>query len=314
MSRARDIIQEIAEVRQRQSSNYAMAELSTRLFALERAFKAYEALDSELKKYFPVALIACIEGHCRLAIKNLVDAGEPYLTNAEKLIGQTKLDFSVLRAVHGRSVSVGEIISHVVPLSRLEHIDSAFSSLLGRNFLDDLRITYNRWAHEVNGQPKEPILKDPDAVFSDVQRTFELRHIICHELATAYEINGDEIARCFENCLLFVRATDELVSNTLHPGAPLTQTEMNIAAAQSLRDAKNKMDMAEADLKGRLSPVDLAAFEKSQKMWVEYCEAWAEFHAGPIEGSGTIRPLLYARTAEAATERRTEELLAYRQL
>ncbi len=124
-----------------------------RHFALEHAFKAYETLDNELKRYFPVALIACIEGHCRLAIKNLVDAGEPYLTNAERLIGPTKLEFSVLRAVHGRTISVGEIVSHGVPLSRIEHIDSAFSSLLGHSFLRELRTTYDRWAHEVKGQP-----------------------------------------------------------------------------------------------------------------------------------------------------------------
>lgn len=314
MSRARDIIEEIAQIRQRRRFHEAMAELLMRLFSLEHAFKSYETLDDELKRYFPVAMIACIEGYCRLAIKNLVDAGEPYLTNAERLFSSTKLEFAILRAVHGRTISVGEIVSHGVPLSRIEHIDSSFSSLLGRSFLRELRSTYDRWAHEVKGQPKEPILRDADAVFADVQRTFELRHIICHELATAYEIQAEEIARCFESCLLFVRAADELVSNTLHPNAPLTQKEMSIAAGQSLEDARSKMATAEASLKGRLSPADFEAFEKSQAKWGEYCEAWAEFCAGPIVGAGTIRPLLYLGVAEAATQRRMEELLAYRQL
>ena len=184
MSKARDIIQEIAEVRERRRIGNAMAELSLRLLALEQAFKLHGNTDAELAKYFPVALIACLEGYLRMAIKDLVDAGEPYLSNAEKPASSVKLDFSLLRAVHGKSVTVGEIVSHGVPISRLEHIESVFSSLLGTSFLSKLRVVSDRWAHEIKGQPAEAILKDPDRVLGEVPRTFALRPIIFHGIAS----------------------------------------------------------------------------------------------------------------------------------
>jgi hypothetical protein len=174
MSRTRDIIQEIADVRQRRRFGSAMAELPMRLFALEQAFKAHDKIEAELIRYFPVALIACVEGYFRMVIKDLIDAGEPYLTNAEKPASSLKLDFSLLRAVHGRTITVGELVAHSVRLSRLEHIETVLSGLLAKGFLNSLCTITDRWAHEIMGKPTEPILSEPDKVFADVARTFEL--------------------------------------------------------------------------------------------------------------------------------------------
>ncbi len=314
MSRTRDIIQEIADIRQRRRFGEAMAELTMRLFALEQAFKKHDSGDAELTRYFPVALIACVEGYFRLAIKDLVDAGDPYLTNAAKLLSSMKLDLSVLRAVHGNTVSVGELVAHGVQLSQLEHIESALSILLSKSFLRELRSTTDRWAHEVKGEPVQPIIGNPDAVFADVARTFELRHIICHELASAYEIQPEEISRCFESCVLFLRAADEVVSETLHPGSPLTQTDMNIAAGESLNQAKERLAAAVVALRARLDPSQVVAFDNSQSEWQGYCDAWAEFCAGDRATGGTIWPLIYCSAAQATIERRIEEISSFRQL
>ncbi|GGX62467.1 hypothetical protein GCM10007392_32960 [Saccharospirillum salsuginis] len=314
MSKARDIIQEIAEVRERRRIGNAMAELPLRLFALERAFKLHGSTDAELAKYFPVALIACLEGYFRMAIKDLVDAGEPYLSNAEKPASSVKLDFSLLRAVHGKSVTVGEIVSHGVPISRLEHIESVFSSLLGTGFLSNLRVVSDRWAHEVKGQPAEPILKDPDRVFGDVARTFELRHIICHEIASAYEINLAEIESCFESCVAFLRAADELISETLYPNAPLTQSDMNTSAGESLIKKRAEVEYAIDELQKSLGEKEIDSLNKSQQLWEEYCDAWAHFVAGEREDGGTIWPVIYAGTAEANAQNRLDEIKSYRRL
>ena len=48
-----------------------------------------------------------------MAIKDLIDAGEPYLSNAEKPASSIKLDFSVLRAVHGKTITVGELVAQL---------------------------------------------------------------------------------------------------------------------------------------------------------------------------------------------------------
>lgn len=314
MGRTRDIIQEIAEVRHRRRFGSAMAELPLRLFALEHAFKKHDKSEDELTRYFPVALIACVEGYFRMAIKELVDAGEPYLSNAEKQAFSIKLDFSVLRAIHGKTITVGEFVAHSVQLSRLEHLEAVLSNLLNTGFLQAIRATTNRWAHEVKGQPVTPILAKPDEVFADVARTFELRHIICHEIASAYEIEPEEVTRCFESCVVFLRAADEFISETIHPGAPLTQTEMNIAARQSLEERREQLADAVAELRSRLDAAELAAFDESQEKWQTYCDAWADFVAGERASSGTIWPLNYASEAEAVVKRRLEEVSCYKRL
>ena len=314
MSRTRDIIQEIAEVRQRRRFGSAMAELPLRLFALEHAFKKHDRSENELTRYFPVALIACIEGYFRMAIKDLIDAGEPYLSNAEKPASSIKLDFSVLRAVHGKTITVGELVAHGVQLSRLDHLEAVLSNLLGTGFLQGLRTTTDRWAHEVKGEPAAPILAKPDEVFADVARTFELRHIICHEIASAYEIESEEVARCFESCVAFLRAADEFISETIHPGAPLTQTDMNIAAGKSLDERRGQLAGAVAELRSRLDAEELTAFDKSQEKWQTYCDAWADFVAGERASGGTIWPLIHAGAAEALVKQRLEEVSGYKRL
>jgi hypothetical protein len=313
MSRTRDIIQEIAEVRRRRRFGPAMAELLFRLFALEQAFKEHDRNKRELSRYFPVALIACVEGYFRIAIKELIDAGEPYLSNAEKPASSMKIDFSIVRAVHGKSVTVGELVAHGIPLSRLDHVEAALSNLLGISFLRALRSTVDRWAHEVKGNAAVPILTEPDQVFADVAKTFELRHIICHEMASAYEIEYDEVARCFESCVKFLRASDELISETMQPGAPLTQSEMNIAAGKSLADARQSMAQAVSDLRARLTGDDLAAFEDAQENWEKYCTAWAEFDAMEVKG-GTMWPTVRAGSEEALVRQRISELRSYRRM
>ncbi|RJS91988.1 lysozyme inhibitor LprI family protein [Salinisphaera sp. Q1T1-3] len=309
-----DIIQEIADVRQRRRFGKAMPELIMRLFALEQAFKNQPSHQDELINYFPVALIACLEGYFRMAIKDLVDAGEPFLSNAEKPASSIKIDFSILRAVHGRTITVGELVSHGVKLSRLDHVDAALSHLLGNGFLDVLRTVSDRWEHEVKGEERAPILQEPDKTFADVSRMFELRHIICHEIPSAYEISREEIERCFESCASFLRAADELLSESMNPGAPLTQTAMNIAAGESLENKQKELAEAISSLETKLDEKGVEAFRKSQDSWVAYSEAWADFVADESASGGTIWPVIHAGSLEQLTVTRISKIREFRKL
>ena len=314
MSRTRDIIQEIADVRQRRRFGSAMSELPVRLFALEQVFEEYDKSQSELTRYFPVALIACVEGYFRMAIRDLVDSGDPYLSNAGKSASSLKIDFSILRAVHGKAITVGELVAHGIPLSRLDFIDCALTNLIGKGFLEALRTTTDRWAYEMQGEVPRPILADSDQVFRDVARTFELRHIICHEIASAYEIEAEEVARCFQSCVAFLRTADEFISETLHPGAPISQYEMNVAAGESLAETRCRLDEATEEVKQHLNTTELAAFNESQSKWEAYSKAWVAFAAGERSKSGTIWPLIAAEAAEASVNRRIDEISGWRRL
>lgn len=314
MSKARDIIEEIAEIRKRRLFGSAMAELPFRLMSLEQAFQDNKGRGGELIRYFPVALIACMEGYFRMVIKDLIDSGEPFLSNADRPTLKVNLDFSVLRAVHGKTITVGELVAHSVQLSRLEHVETALSNILGSGFLKSLETTTDRWAHEIKGEEAIPILANPNGVFADVARTFQLRHIICHEIASAYEIKFDEVARCFESCVAFLKASDEFISETLYPGAPLTQTDMNIAAGDALNDKHAELKVAAEKLLSRLDEAESAAFNDSQEKWQQYCDAWAGFVAGDREGGGTIWPMIFAGAAKETVEMRIQEIRGFRRL
>lgn len=314
MSRVRDIIQEIAEIRKRRRFGTASDELLSRLFSLERAINAHDLKDDETIRYFPVALIACVEAYFRIAIKEIIDKGDPFFSNAEKPLSSVKLDFSVFKAVHGKIISVGELVAHSVQLSRLDQINAMLSTLIGRDFLASLRTVVDRCEHEIRGKPATPILSAPDEVFAGVARTFELRHIICHEIASAYEIKTEEVNICFEHCVDFLRAADEFLSQLLNPDAPLTQTDMNIAAGKALTEQQELLAKAVEELKARLEPSEFPAFDKAHVQWQLYCDSWANFIAGERATCGTIWPLIYASAAEETVKRRLDEIKGYRRL
>lgn len=237
MPKTRELIDQIIEIRERRQCDHAMSELFSRLSTLESAFEQRDTTSEELLKYFPVALVSCMEGYFRLAIKQLIDEGQLFLDNVSTLVSNIKFDFDVVKALSEKQVTVGEFISHHISLNNLAQIQTHVSKVINQDFLFKLSTVYSRWEHEVLGKEKVPILQDPDRVYKSVSRTFELRHIICHELASGFMFDLAEIEECFLGTVLFLKATDELLNEILHPGAPLTQTEMNITARETLKQA-----------------------------------------------------------------------------
>lgn len=308
----RDIINEIIEVSGRRSDNGAASELSNRLHELESAFEKVDKNNIELVRYFPVAMIACIEGYFRMAIKELVDSGEPFLSNAEKYVSKTgiKLDFTILKAVHGKKITAGDFVSHMVSLSRLESIDDVMTAIIGDKFLDNLRLVGDRFSYEVMKIPFASILQNPDVTFSDVQKNFEFRHIICHELASKYDISLQDIESCFESCLFFLRASEEYVNQTIYPNEPLTQRDMNDAAGESLEKIKQQLNEILECCRCNLESEKLIQFNDAQIQWEKYRESWTEFEVSRFFG-GSIAPLIYCTVNQAITEKRIDELLSY---
>ena len=50
----------------------------------------------ELRRYYPIALIACLEDYSRLVIRDLIDFGDPYFSNLTQLSNfEMKLDVLV---------------------------------------------------------------------------------------------------------------------------------------------------------------------------------------------------------------------------
>lgn len=307
MADRRNIVEEILEISGRRKSDIPTGELFIRLLFIEHAYKERNPENKELLRYFPIAIVACMEAYFRLAIKKLIDSGEPYLTNSQAIMPKANIGFDVLKALHGQSITIGDIISHSISINNLAQLDSNISRLLGIEFLKKLSLIQSRWAVEVLKQPKQPILLDAQNTFRHVAKTFELRHIFCHEIASNHEFEIPEIEKCFDNSVLFLKAADELISETLHPNAPLTQADMNIDSAEDYKKEREYFESFLAEVTGLLNEKQIPLFEEANKSWEVLLKNSVEIEGLQYEG-GTIRPTIENSAAARLTKERSEQL------
>lgn len=87
----------------------------------------------------------------------------------------------------------------------------------------------------------------------------------------------------------------------------MTQTEMNIVAAQAYERAERKLETTIAELKEYFSPEEIARLDETNEAWRNYQRKHAEFLASQYEG-GSIKPLIYASALESVTIARIVEL------
>jgi hypothetical protein len=146
MTKKRDIIQEILAIQQRQRFGNAQAEVFVRLSDINSSFKKRNSSDPELLRYYPVALVACIESAFRLLIKELIDFGPPFTERAAKLAATIKFDYDVINAFQGKTISMGDFLSHAVRINNLSDIQTHMSDLFQGDYLDKLRAVSDRWA------------------------------------------------------------------------------------------------------------------------------------------------------------------------
>ena len=87
----------------------------------------------------------------------------------------------------------------------------------------------------------------------------------------------------------------------------MTQSEMNIAAAQAYQRAENRLLDTIEKFKAFYSPDEVLNFDEAQSAWRNYQMKNASFLASRYEG-GTIKPLIYASALESAAVARIVEL------
>lgn len=305
MSKKRDYVEEILSIqsRNRDYSHHLM--LILRLERLETLFNQINDIDEEILKYFPIGLIACLEGYIRTVIKQLIDFGSPFFENISKL-KSIQLDFEVVKAIHQKTITFGDFISHLLPINNLTDINTHLSILTEKDFLQELKFVHDRFEFEVLKKDKKTILENADKVYEGLAKTFELRHIFAHEIANEYFINSDTIAFCFSSVKIFIKVTSEFVSELMFPNAPLTQLEMNMVSANEYEQTFKKLEILEEEFKSLLNKEDLEKFILSQKIWNELKDKDAEFEADIGGKGGSIWPTLYNSAATSIVNKRIE--------
>ncbi len=218
MDRKRSYIDEIISRRNRllRKTN-RWEQVNSRLWPLIYSFEELKKstmnrrLKKELLKYIPIGGIACIEGWYRMAISELIDKGLPFRKNAES-IANIKFDTSSVLAIHEKKLSPGELIAHLLSVSGFEELNKNLSIISGEDFLD--RFKFTRINPESAPNPIY-LTEELPYIFEGVKKTFELRHIFCHELATSAKYGISQIEHCAYGFFFFLVGAYRVVQDLL---------------------------------------------------------------------------------------------------
>jgi uncharacterized protein YecT (DUF1311 family) len=178
---------------------------------------------------------------------------------------------------------------------------------LGFDFYGALRGTVDRSAVEGQGTPKNPIIESLDTVLSDLSDAMAIRHILSHEVAQFQRVPEQDASRFLKSGEQFTNAVSWLISETLHPGAPLTQTDMTIEAGRRAAAEREAMQRAIASVAEALDEEDKALLARSQEAWEEYSRAFCLLEANAAKG-GSMSPMLRNSCSERMAKERRREL------
>ena len=214
MAARRDLLWELAERRSRHFIRVPRYEQTKRrLYDLEGALYFLQRRRSsipprhkrELYRHFPVALVAIAEGHFKMLYRDLIDSGEPFLTNA-KGFRDAKFDFDTIIALQRRSLSIGELISHQLPFSSMAHIDAQLSTLLAEDFPHEFASRLRREDESIGGTVFQTHMRRL------LEELFRQRHVYCHELASTIKPKSIEASTFIKLLRVFLQLVEEHVA------------------------------------------------------------------------------------------------------
>lgn len=204
-------------------------------------------------------------------------------------------------------VSIGEVIAQSVGWHDFGEVNSRLSAILTRDFFAMIRVAEDRWAIEIHGAMKRPTIASLETVLADLTDAMAVRHRLCHESHSYERLSKEDAERYMEAGSLLLSATNSVISETLSPNAPLTQTDMNIAASQSALAVLETLDKEVAALMPKLDAEDQSLLANSQKLWRNYAAGHSELEGNAAKG-GTLRPLLSAKSHEKMAKNRLREI------
>jgi uncharacterized protein YecT (DUF1311 family) len=295
----RSTIDQIIEWKQRRGRSTIGAQLLWKVDDLVRVWHQ-EGQTERFADFVPIRLATIMEVYVRETVRELIDSDPKYMDRSEPLTKNIKLDFILLKSLQGRRVSLGDIIAHSLPVSSLTHILSIYGTLLP-GFKEKLPESRERWIED-RDLSSPPILNDVERILSIIERIFEVRHIVTHEMPSQRPYVIEEIPEFLTSTRDFLSATDWLLIGEAKGDVPRTQTTMNMSAGEDLDLATQEMEKAVIEVRTR-GDVDSEAFEASQKAWETYADADATLHAAQVQG-GSMYPMIWASQKAAITRAR----------
>lgn len=311
MGTRRDLVSEIEEIRSRGDVSGWDNGITKLLFLVDQTRNLEQ--EREEHGYFLVASVSAIETYFRWEIQRLVDSGDARYISRLRLDDSTlKISHDLLVAVHGKRVSIGELIARSVRLHSLDAINKTMGQLLGADLLE---LVKDARSPELRREQKENAPRIIDSIgetLERVKRTFELRHIICHEAHLDMVFQVDEVRSLCSACYGFVLASHYGIEFHRNPDAPLTLAEAYEAASQRVKVLDNEINGVEQQIISKMHSEMAAGFNAIQEAWRIYVRREAEFNSSPSVNMNGNRGQLYFQLAiESCYGKRLLELKEY---
>lgn len=308
----RDYVGEIEEIRDRNGPPNWDGGLTRLLFLATSS--ANLKTEGEEIGYYPVAAIAALETYFRQEIRTLVDSGDVRFVNNVKLDElPLKVDHTLLFALHGRRITVGELVAHAVQLSSLEAINKTMSQLMGENFLALVKDARDPFERREKGDNAPAAIGSADGVIADVKRAFEVRNFICHEAHLRAPTTIEEVQQICPSCYTFARASRFAVKYHLNPRTYLTLEEASNAAADRVSHLNHMIESLEKEITSTMPPHELDAFRAMQDAWRVFVDRKAEFAASQ-QMNGNRGDLHQKLVTEEQFRERVLELTAWKKV
>ena len=225
MARKRDYIAEIQSIKDRlPQGQHRFYLLSERLVSIANAGLYVQnkvkdkSLKEELYRYFPTALVACIQAYYKLAVEDLINHGEAFSKNAKKLrLMQTPLTVEDILNME-KKVTPAQLIAHLLNFNSMSDIDNHMTDLIGEGYLKKLKKT--RFPEDPLKRTKLVTMEEYDKhAFLYLNALFAIRHVYCHEITEKPKFTANMLTGTIVNVWSFFMASNHLIGALL--GEPL---------------------------------------------------------------------------------------------
>lgn len=176
------------------------------LITIDKKIKRKD-LKYEARKQYIISLVTAFEVYFKEAFILLIDEKRLDISKIKTLFNR-KYDFEEVLLINKKRISAGELAASQFNFQELESIQKAFSSLLGRDFISELK--RYRWIY---GDRKNEFIQLDKDFYIKLERILNLRHNFTHDINFKDFISKKEIKDISSNLFTFVSLVNFFLSD-----------------------------------------------------------------------------------------------------
>ncbi|MEO6456641.1 MAG: hypothetical protein ABIN97_21380 [Ginsengibacter sp.] len=167
----------------------------------------------------PVNICSAFETFFKEQITLLIDQNHVGITRVEMLdeVKLFKPDLSFIHKVISQKISLGELVSHLVSIKKIERINNVFSVLINTDFLNSLKHLKTSFTYDAHLSLMNWWRRNYNEIIKDIDSLYRLRNIICHEHDAVISISKDTLLRYLKNSIVFLEITSIYLDSLIAP-------------------------------------------------------------------------------------------------